>query len=124
MPDFSVPPLSYYTPPGIVRVSPEALKMARDLAFTARRSPQVRDPLVSFDWATSQTGRAGPNAPERDFGPGLMLGAGERADAPPAAIQSQAGLDFTIMIPREVYEKSRERLIDVDRDAFGGLTLR
>lgn len=124
MPDYSKPPLSYYTPPGIIRVSPEALKMARDLYETVRGMPKVRQPLVSFDWATARSVRRAPGAPEEDVGPGLDLGAGERSDAPPEAIQSIDGVEFTIMVPREVYEKSRECLIDVDNTAFSKLVLR
>lgn len=124
MPDYTKPPLSYYTPPGIVRVSPEAVKMARDLDYTVRRLPNVRDPLVAFDWSTRRSTRAGPDAPEVEHGPGLVLGAGERSDAPSEAIQTVDGLAFTVMIPREVYERSRERLIDVDKADVTRLILR
>ena len=124
MPDFTKPPLSYYAPPGVIRVSPEALKMARDLDYTIRRMRQVGDPLVSFEWSTGRSARPSPDAPWQDLGPGLGLGAGERADVPAEAIQTVEGLDLAIKVPADIYERSRERLIDVDSNAFEGLALR
>ena len=124
MPDFTKPPLSYYAPPGVVRVSPEALKMARRFYETVRRMPQVREPLVTFGWSTARSSRIRPDGPWEDVGPGLGLGAGERSAAPSEAIQAMDGLEFTIRIPREVYERSRQKLIDVDETAFEKLTLK
>ena len=124
MTDFTRPPLSYYAPPGIIRISPEALKAARDLDYTARRSHRIRDALVSFEWFTGGTLRRKPDGPETELGPSLGLGAGERANVPKEAIQTIDGLDLAIKIPAEVYNESRERLIVVDETQFHGLALR
>ena len=123
MADFTKPPLSYYAPPGVIRVSPEALKAARDLDRTARGSRRIRDALVTFEWFTGTTVRK-PGSPERELGPSLGRGAGERADVPKEAIQTIEGLDLAIKIPAEIYDNSPERLIDVDETKFDGLTLR
>ena len=123
MPDYTKPPLSYYAPPGVVRISPEALKMARDLDVTAKRSRRIRNALVSFEWFTGITVRQRPGGPETDLGPGLGVGAGERADVPPEAIHTVDGLDLAIKVPAEVYSRCSERLIDVDQTQFHGLKL-
>ena len=80
--------------------------------------------MVGFEWASARRVRQRPDAPWEDVGPGVDLGAYARSDLPPEVIQHIDGLELVIKIPREVYESSAERLIDVDAAAFSKLVLR
>ena len=116
--------LDEFTPPGIVKVSAAALKLARDFGESVKRMRPNQDWVASFDWALARSFRVSPDAPWQNVGPGLDLGAYERHKIPPGFIQTTDGVEFAIKIPREVWESSRHRLIDTDETAFSKLALR
>lgn len=110
-----------FTPPGIIKVSPAALKFARDLAETVRQGGNW---VVTFDWAHSINVRRGPNEASEDIGACLTLGAYRRHQVPPGFTQAVEGVEFAIKIPKEIWEKSVEHLIDIDESLLFKLALR
>jgi hypothetical protein len=63
----------------------------------------------------------GPLQVVKDF---LDLGAISRSQIPADAVQTIDGLDIVIQIPREILQKSVQRLIDIDENAFDRLVLK
>jgi hypothetical protein len=59
-----------------------------------------------------------------ELGSGLDLVSFDAAHIPREAIHEADGFRFVVKIPRDVYERSAQRLIDVDEATFGGLMLR
>lgn len=57
----------------------------------------------------------------KDF---LDVGAIGRSEIPADAIQTVDGLDLVIQIPLAVLQKSVQRLIDIDENAFSTLVLK
>lgn len=112
-----------FSPPGIIKVSAAALKLARDFHETIKATRQ-KDWVVSFDWSDSIIIRRDPNEPPEDIGACLTLGAYERHQIPPGFVQRLDGLEFAIKIPPDVWQKSVQRLIDVDTGQLFKLTLR
>lgn len=112
-----------FNPPGLIRLSPAALKFARDLAETVKVT-QKGDWIVVFSWAHSISVRREPNAPLEDIGACLMLGASERHEIPPGVTQTVDGVEFAVQIPKEVWENSAQRLIDIDETLLFKLALR
>jgi hypothetical protein len=117
-------PHSYFAPPGAVRVSAAALKMAREFDEAVRRATSQDDWIVTFDWAFARSVRQRPGCPTEDIGPGLDLITYARSDTPPEVIQRVEGVTFAIKIPSHIYNASTQRLIDVDETAFSKLVLR
>jgi hypothetical protein len=112
-----------FTSPGVIKVSVAALRFARDFNNVAKSKHRV-DYVVAFDWAQSISIRRGPNEPLENIGACLMLGAYERRHIAPGFIQTVDGLEFAIKIPPNVWQKSAQRLIDVDAGQMFKLTLR
>lgn len=112
-----------FVQPGLIKVSPSALELASNLGFTVRTT-QRGDHVVIFDWALAVKARRGPNEPWEDIGDCLGVGAMERAQVPQGFTQILDGLEFAIRIPKDVWEKSTQRLIDTDPTKFFKLTLR
>jgi hypothetical protein len=112
-----------YTPPGVIQVSPAALQLARDFYETVKNM-QGGNWLVVFDWATSVTKKLGPDQPSQDVPDGVMMGASKRHEVPAGFSQTVDGLEFAIQIPKEIWEKSAQRLIDLDKTQFFKLALR
>jgi hypothetical protein len=112
-----------FTPPGILKVSPAALQYAREFVDTVK-GRQGRDWVATFDWATSISVKRGPNEPSKDIGACLTLGASERHEIPPGFTQTIDGVEFAIQIPREIWAKSVERLIELDKSLLFKLALR
>lgn len=112
-----------FTAPGIVKVSKAAIEFARDFRGVAK-SFRHGDYVVAFDWAQSVSVRKGPDQPLENIGACLMLGAYERRHVPSKFIQRADGFEFAVKIPAEVWEKSTQRLIDVDARQLFKLTLR
>ncbi len=112
-----------FTLPGIIKVSPAAIKFARAFDETIKRT-QRGDWVVAFDWAESVSVRRGPDEPSQDIGACLAVGAFERHQIPPGFTQTIDGLEFAIKIPKEVWEQSVHRLIDIDETLLFKLALR
>jgi hypothetical protein len=107
-----------------VRVSPAAVQTARDFGEQVRRARPAGNRLVAFDWAISRGVRRRVDGPMEELGPGLDLVSFDAARIPREAIHEADGFRFVVKIPREVYQGSAQRLIDVDEATFGGLILR
>jgi hypothetical protein len=112
-----------FTPPNVLKVSPSALELARSLTETAK-GVQPHDWVVTFDWATSVSIKRGPNQPSEMVDDCLMLGAYQRRQIPTGFTQAIDGVEFAIKIPKDIWEKSAQRLIDTDPTKFFKLTLR
>ena len=118
------PPHDAFSPPGTVSVSPAALAMAREFDRRIRAARSDRNWVVAFDWADSRSMRPRLDGPRQEIGAGLDLVAFDLSDVPHGAIQRTEGLAFAVRIPSRIWEASTYRLIDTDKTAFSGLTLR
>jgi hypothetical protein len=118
------PPYRSYAPPGVVKVSPSALKMARELAERVLVTCPGRPQVIVFGWSDSGWVRKPPNGPRIELGPGIDLCAHDAADVPRDVLQTVDGVEFAIRIPRHIYENSALRLIDANETEASGLRLR
>jgi hypothetical protein len=112
-----------FVAPGVLRVSPAALKYARDFIETVTAA-HGDGYIVIFGWAdmvTFKTDPSGPTQVVKDF---LDVGAISRNQIPSDAIQTVDGLDFAIDSALKILQKSVERLIDFDENAFDRLVLK
>jgi hypothetical protein len=109
--------------PGVLRVSPEALNYARDFikAVAAAHGPGN---IAIFGWADMVTFKTDPDGSTQVVKDFLDLGAISRSEIPTDAIQTIDGFDFAIELPLKILQKSVERLIDMDKDAFAKLVLK
>jgi hypothetical protein len=123
-PDYTKPPYSFFAPPGVVRVSESALKLAREFAADIKRVRPDDNSVISFDWADSRFVRNRVDGPREDLGAGLDLAAYEPTDIPPGVTQIVDGIALVIKIPNVIYEKSPTRLIDTDEHRESKLILR
>ena len=105
-----------YQRPGLVRVSPSALKQAQDFSEAVQKLRPGEEWVVVFDWATARSYRNKNETIEHDLGPGLDLGAAERHEVPEEVIESNGDFKFAVQIPVEILQKSLERLIDIDEN--------
>lgn len=124
MPDYTKPPYSFFAPPGVVRVSPSALALAREYASKVRQLRSDNNWIVGFDWADTRSIRRRVDGPLEELGAGLDLVAYERADIPAAVVHALDGFEIAIKVPSRVYESSRYRLIDTSEEAASKLVLR
>jgi hypothetical protein len=112
-----------FVAPGVLRVSSQALKCARD--FVESVSAAHGDGYIAvFDWSTKVEYRPDPNAELRTVYDCLGVGANHRSEIPADAVQTVDGLDFAITIPLKVLQKSEQRLIEVDENALFRLILK
>ena len=118
------PPYSSYAPPGVVKVSPSALQMARELAGRVFATPSRIPLVIVFGWRDSGWVRKPPNGPRIELGPGIDLAACEAANVPRGVLQTVDGVEFAVRIPRHIYENSALRLIDTGETEASGLRLR
>ncbi len=118
-----ISPTDNFLTPGIVRISDAALNYAREFAETVGRS-QRGDWVVTFDWAQSLSYRPGPDAPEQNIGPCLMLGAYERHQIPAGCTQSAGDIEFAVRIPDDVWQQGVHRTIDLNESLLFKLVLR
>lgn len=109
-------------PPNTVRVSAAALEIARKLMQSIPAEERASC-VAAFTWSR---GRASgpPGGPYDIYGPGLDVVALGRDQIPPAAIEEGGGIEFVVEIPKERYEQSGQREIDVDDAEPFGLVLR
>lgn len=82
------------------------------------------DWVISFYWADSRSVRETDNSEWQEVQPGLDLAAYERWKVPEQYVWRVGDTDIAVKIPTVEWEKSAERLIDVDESAFSGLILR
>ena len=114
-----------FTPPGILKVSAAALRMARDFGDVLKQEKPNEDWVVCFDWADSRRMRfPRPSGAMQELGPGFDLAGYERRKVPHEVLQSIEDVAFAIKAPSRVWLNSAKRLIDVDPNAGSGLTLR
>lgn len=123
-PDYTRPPYSYFAPPGTVTVAAAAMVQARKFAEDMGRARPDDDWVISFEWAESRSVRRQVGGPREEIGPGLILSAYDRSELPPEVIQTTGDQEFVVKIPRQVWEKSKLRLIDVDETMLWKVTLR
>ena len=112
-----------FVAPGVLRVSPEALKYARDFIETVTAA-HGDGYIAIFGWVDLQTSKPDPDGPlevVKDF---LDVGAISRSEIPPDAIQTVDGLDFAIDSALRILQESVERLIDFDENAVARLVLK
>jgi len=109
--------------PGVLAVSPAALNYAREVieAVTAAHGDGN---IVMFDWTDMMTFKTDPNAPLQVVKDFLSVGAIGRSEIPADAVQTVDGLDIVIQIPLAILQKSQQRLIDIDENAFAKLVLK
>jgi hypothetical protein len=112
-----------FTPPGVIKLTPAALQFAREFDESLKNN-QPGNWVVVFDWATSISVKSGPDAPAKDIGACVTLGASERHEIPSGFTQIVGGVEYAIQIPRDVWEKSAKRLIDIDESLLFKLALR
>jgi hypothetical protein len=115
---------SAFAPPGSIKISNDAWKLAREFDERVRRSRSYKEWVISFNWGDSRSIRRRIDGPMEDVGPGLDIVAYDRADVPTEAVRRKDGIAFAIKIPSRIYEASIQRLIDVDETAFSKLVLR
>lgn len=114
-----------FTSPGLIKVSDAALQLARDFGDFLKQDRPDEDWVVGFDWADSRQMRfPRPGGPMQELGPGIDLAGYERRSVPDEVIQTIDGIAFAIKVPSRVWLNSAKRLIDVDKAAGSGLTLR
>ena|ERR1043165_4428200 len=112
-----------FVAPGVLRVSPEALKYARDFIETVTAA-HGDGYIAIFGWADMVTFKTEPNGPLQVVKDFIDLGAISRDQIPPDVIQTVDGVDFAIDTAPEILQRSVERLIDMDENAFAKLVLR
>jgi hypothetical protein len=117
-------PRWYFARPGEVTVSAAALELARKFDKAVRAVTSDRDWIVTFEWALNRRVRYRPDGPWKDMGPGVDLSTYARSDTPANVTQRVGELEFAIKVPKDIYEQTAERLIDVDETAFSKLVLR
>jgi hypothetical protein len=101
-----------FTNPHLVSLSPAALEFGREFAaaWARRDGPWI----TAYDWATSLVMQKGPDAPQQEVGPCMLLSGYKRAEVPPKMIRSFGEFDFVVKIPAAVLGASAQRLIDID----------
>jgi hypothetical protein len=120
----SDPHHDWFTPAGAIEISASALALARAFHEQVRKAVPDEDWVISFDWADSRSVRETGNGQWREVQPGLDLAAYERWKVPEQYVRRVGDTDIAVKIPTAEWEKSVERLIDVDESAFSGLILR
>jgi len=113
-----------FAPPGAVNVSSAALRLAHSFAELVKTTEPEVPQIVTFDWADSRAIRVPKDGSWVELGAGLDLAAYDLRDVPKDMIHKVEGFDFAVKISRHIYEASSLRLIDADRGAPSGLTLR
>jgi hypothetical protein len=121
---FSKIPYHHFAPPGAVKVSVVALGEARKFSEDVKRVRPDAGWVIVFEWAESRIVRKPADGPRVELGAGLDLVVYERDQLPADVLALFDGVEIAIKISPHVYEKSRERLIDVDITHDGRLTLR
>jgi hypothetical protein len=114
---------SVFVTPGTLDVSAAALNYARDFIATVAAA-HGDNYVATFDWSQSITARPTPDGTPEHVDDCLMLGAYERSDVPPEAIQTVDGVEFAIRMPDEVLQASVRRVIDLDKSFFFNFVLR
>jgi hypothetical protein len=112
-----------FVAPGVLRVSPEALKYARDFIETVTAA-HGDGYIAIFGWADMCTFKTDPNGPLQVVKDFMDLGAISRSEIPPDAIQTIDGVDFAIDSALKILQNSTQRLIDFDENAFARLVLK
>lgn len=112
-----------FTPPGIVKVSPSALEIARAVGEEGIRAVPGKDWVMTFYWYLSET-VTHPDSSREEHGPGLDVGGLERWQIPADRIETVDGFEFAIQIPKDVCEAATERLIDREDETSTAVILR
>src|ERR1043165_5344323 len=100
-----------FVAPGVLRVSPEALKYARDFIETVTAA-HGDGYIAIFGWADMVTFKTDPDGPLQVVKDFMDLGAIGRDQIPPGAIQNVDGVDFAIDSAVKILQNSVQRLID------------
>jgi hypothetical protein len=108
----------------MLRISSSALRLARSFLDEARRASPDVDWVVCFDWADSRRVRRPGTNDWSDLGAGIDVTAYEREHVPSTMIQLIDGLEVLIKIRSDVWQRSRQKLIDTDETFSGRVVLR
>jgi len=111
-----------FVEPGVVRVSPAALSLARDFASVVGKK-NGKTHIVTFDWAESVSVTEAPGEKPKSVGPCLMLGAYERHQVPGGLTHLIDGFEFAVRIPKTQLSAGR-LVIDVEPGLLFKLVLR
>src|SRR5438477_6452746 len=109
--------------PGVLRVSAAALSDARHSIGTVTAA-HGDGYIATCGWADMVTFKTDPSGPLQVVKDFLDLGASSRDQIPSDAIQTVDGLDFAIDSAPKILQRSVERLIDIDENAFDKLVLK
>ena len=113
-----------FTPPGMLQISGSALRLAKSFLDEARRAGPDADWVVCSDWSDSRRVRRPKTNDWDDLGAGIDVTAYEREHVPSTMIQLVDGLEVLIKIRSEVWQRSRQKLIDTDEAFSGRIVLR
>lgn len=107
------PDMKFFVAPGLVRLTPAALALAK------RFSDQIPGIgsggwMVTFSWASARSISDPRRGVVKDLGPGLDLGAHRPEQVPAGAVHVEDGLKFALQIPREILAEAPRKIIDVD----------
>lgn len=117
-------PPHLFVPLGAVSISSSALDLARQFGEHIKRTRPDETWVIAFDWADERRVRL-PNTNQwEELGAGLDLGAYDRVDLPDGVTQTIDGVEFAVIVPRQVYERARQRLIDRDDGVPSKLALK
>jgi hypothetical protein len=111
-----------WVPPRVISLSPKVVAYTREFIVSVHEQ-HSKIWIAGIGWDTSVVVKDSPDAVPRELGPGLSLGAYRREEVPTSFIDRAGDLEFVLHIPREVWEASKQRLIDIDESLLFKLRL-
>lgn len=117
-------PRHLFVPPGAVNISSSALDLARRFGEHVKKTRPDESWVIAFDWADERRVRLPDSNRWEELGAGLDLGAYDRVDLPEGVTQTIDHVEFVVTIPRQVFERATERVIDMDDAAPAKLVLK
>lgn len=102
-------PLEACTPPGTIKVTDRALRLAEQFQASVPAGW-----IVAFSWHEGERRRASKDAPWEDMGPGLDLGAYRICQIPEEAVCHMGTLSYAVLIWKEIVESHPEKTIDLN----------
>ena len=117
-------PDRWFSNPDKVKVSAEALAIAKGFDEEISGKHPDQQWVIAFDWADSRRVRDRGTNNWQDLGSGLDLTAYEHWKVPLQAIKKLDELRYAIKIPDQILDASAEKLVDVDDSSVSGLVLK
>lgn len=104
-----------YRLPTEVDISSAALERAADFS----KAYTTCDTIVVFSWTDSSSVQYKSQKKWKDLGSGVDIGTNNRVSIPKEKIWSSGKMNFAVMLPDDVLNKSLTRQIDVtDREGY------